>query len=75
MHEKATKPSHVSTADTLWEDLGFTAEEAAVMELKLSLHREIMKEVKRQKLTPKKVAQTLDVQQPQATCFVARSRR
>lgn len=67
MPEKTTKPSHVSTVDTLWEDLGFTPEEAAVMELKLSLHREIMKAVEKQKLTPKKVAQTLDIQQPQAS--------
>ena len=64
MQKKTTDTPHVSTAETLWEDLGFSPDEAAVMELKLALHGEILKEVKRQKLTPKKLAAVLDVQQP-----------
>ncbi len=64
MPEKATKPSHVSTPETLWEDMGFTPEEAAVLELKYTLHSEIEKEIKRQKLTPKEVGRVLDIQQP-----------
>lgn len=59
-----TKSSNESTAETLWEDLGFTPEEAAVMELKYALLREITKEVERRKLTPKQLAQVLDIQQP-----------
>jgi len=67
VRKKITKPSHVSTVDSLWKDLGLTPDEAAVMELKLSLHREIMKEVEKQKLTPKKVGQALGIQQPQVS--------
>jgi len=54
----------ISTADTLWEDLGFSLEEAAVLELKYKLLRELTKEIDRRKLTPKQVAQALDIQQP-----------
>ena len=61
---RTSKPSHISTADTLWEDLGFAAEEAAVLELKYKLLREITKEIDRRKLTPKQVAHVLDIQQP-----------
>lgn len=61
---RTAKPSHVSTADTLWEDMGFSPEEAAVLELKYKLHSEIEKEIKRQKLTPKQVGRVLDIQQP-----------
>jgi len=61
---KMSKPSHVSTAETLWEDLGFTPEESAVLELKYKLLREITKEIGRRKITPKQVAQVLDIQQP-----------
>lgn len=67
MRQKTNKPSHVSTAETLWEDLGFSREEAAVMEVKLLLHGEIMKEVQKQKLTPKALARLLDIQQPHAS--------
>ena len=62
-----TKSAQVSTADTLWEDIGFTPEEAAVLELKYKLLREITKEIARRKLTPKQVAEVLDVQQPQVS--------
>jgi len=61
---KISNTSHISTADTLWEDLGFTPEEAAVLELKYKLLREITKEIDRRKITPKQVAHVLDIQQP-----------
>ena len=61
---KTTKRPDTSTAETLWEDLGFSPEDAAVLELKYKLLREIMKEIDRRKLTPKQVARVLDVQQP-----------
>mgnify|MGYP002626707414 CR=1 FL=1 len=67
MPAKTNKPAHVSTAESLWEDLGFTPEEAAVMELKLTLHNEIMKVVKRRKLTSKDVQELLDISQPKAS--------
>ena len=67
---EATKKSHVSTVETLWEDLGFSADEAAVLELKHTLHSEILKEVERQKLTPKQVGLALDIQQPHVSTLL-----
>jgi len=61
---KTSNTPHISTAETLWEDLGFSPEEAAVLELKYKLLREITKEIDRRKLAPKQVAQALDIQQP-----------
>lgn len=64
MPKGTNKPTHVSTPDTLWEDLGFTPEEAAVERIKTKLHIEITKVVKKRGLTQKEVARILDVQQP-----------
>jgi len=64
MPRKTSKPSHVSTVETLFEDLGFSPEEAAVLRLKTTLHIELMKVVERKKLTPKEVGSILDMQQP-----------
>ena len=63
---RATKTSrpHVSTVDTLFEDIGFSPAEAAVLRLKTTLHLEIMKEVERRRLTQKEVGRILDMQQP-----------
>ena len=58
--------AHVTT-NKLFEDLGFSPEEAAVLELKLKLHIEIMKEIKRQKLTPRKLERILEVPQPRVS--------
>ncbi|MCH8048144.1 MAG: XRE family transcriptional regulator [Planctomycetes bacterium] len=58
--------AHVTT-NKLFEDLGFSPEEAAVLELKLKLHIEIMKEIKRQKITPRKLERVLDVPQPRVS--------
>ena len=66
MPAKKTKPARVSK-DKLFEDLGFTAEEAAVLEFKLTLHNEIMKVVKRKKLTSKQLQKILDIPQPKAS--------
>ena len=66
MHAKTTKPTHVST-DKLFEDLGFSREQAAVLELKLSLHNEIMKVVKKRKLTSRQLEKILDVTQSRAS--------
>ncbi|WP_442485611.1 helix-turn-helix domain-containing protein [Aeoliella sp. SH292] len=62
-----SKSSHVSTSATLWDDLGFSAEEAAVMELKLSLHNEIMKVVERSHLRARDLERVLDISQPRAS--------
>ena len=64
MTKSENTPSHVSTVDTLWEDLGFSPDEAAVLRLKTTLHMELMKVVEKKKLSPKEVGRILDMQQP-----------
>ncbi len=64
MPESRTKPEHVSTAETLFEDLGFSPEEAAVLRLKTTLHNEILKEVDKRGLSQKEISRVLDIQQP-----------
>jgi len=62
---KTAKPKpHVSTVETLFEDIGFSPEEAAVLRLKTTLHIEIMKVVEKRKLSQKEIAKILDIQQP-----------
>ncbi len=63
-NETKSSPSHVSTPDSLFEDLGFSPEESAVMRLKVKLHAELLKVIEKQKLTPKEVAEALNMQQP-----------
>ncbi len=67
MHARANKPTHVSTAATLFEDLGFSPEQAAVLEVKLTLHNELMKVVEKQKLTSRQLEKILDIPQPRAS--------
>ncbi len=64
MPKNANRPTHVSTPDSLWEDLGFSPEEAAVERIKTKLHIELTKVVENRKLTQKEVAKILDIQQP-----------
>jgi predicted XRE-type DNA-binding protein len=63
---KTTKPSHV-TRGNVFKDLGFTAEEAAILELKTRLHLEIMRVIKQRKLTPRQLEKVLDVPQPRVS--------
>lgn len=67
MHARTTKPAHVSTAATLFEDLGMSREQAAVLEVKLALHNELMKVVEKQKLTSRQLEKLLDIPQPRAS--------
>jgi predicted XRE-type DNA-binding protein len=67
MHAKTSKPAHVSTDATLFEDLGFSREQAAVLELKLALHNELMKVVAEQQLTPRQLEKLLDIPQPRVS--------
>lgn len=67
MSKTKSKTNRVSTSETLWEDLGFSAEEAAVMELKLSLHNEIMKVVAKNHLRARDLEKALDISQPRAS--------
>jgi predicted XRE-type DNA-binding protein len=63
---KANKPSHV-TRGNVFEDLGFTAEEAAILRMKSQLHVEIMKVIEKQHLTPRQVEKLLNVPQPRVS--------
>jgi predicted XRE-type DNA-binding protein len=64
--KKANRPAHVSKGNVL-EDLGFSADEAAAMELKIQLHLEIMKVVKRRKLAPRDLVRILAIPQPRVS--------
>jgi predicted XRE-type DNA-binding protein len=67
--KRPTSPTHVSKGNVL-EDLGFSPDEAASIELKLQLHREIMKVVRTRKLTPRQLEKLLDVPQPRVSELV-----
>ena len=62
----ANKPSHVSKGNVI-DDLGFSPEEAASVKLKVELHIEIMKVVKKRKLTPRQLEKLLDIPQPRVS--------
>lgn len=66
MHAKKTEPTHV-TRGNVFEDLGFSSEEAAVLRVKTSLHTEILKAVEKQKLTPRQLEKLLDIPQPRVS--------
>lgn len=66
MHARTNKATHVSM-DNLFEDLGFSKEQAAVLELKLSLHNEIIKVVEKRKLTSRHLEKILDITQSRAS--------
>ncbi len=66
MPPRKNEPSHVSRGE-LFEDLGFTSEEAAVLRVKTILHIEIMKAVEKRKLTPRQLEKLLDIPQPRVS--------
>lgn len=61
-----SQPTHVTT-DKLFENLGFSTEEAAILERKLTLHNEIMKVVAKRKFTSRDIEKLLDISQPKAS--------
>jgi len=63
--DKVTKPT--KSSGNVFEDLGFPAEEAALLQLKTDLKIAIEREVARRKLTPKRLGQELDIQQSQVS--------
>jgi predicted XRE-type DNA-binding protein len=69
MPKKKSKPAHI-TRSNVFEDLGFTAEEAAVLQLKTQLHIEIMRAIRRQKLSRRQLEKVLDVPQPRVSDLV-----
>lgn len=55
------------SSGNVFSDLGFSDEEAALLQLKTELKISIEREVRRRKLTRKDLAKVLDVQQPQVS--------
>jgi predicted XRE-type DNA-binding protein len=60
--DKPTKSS-----GNVFSDLGFTAEEAALLQLKTRLQVEIERIAVKRELTPKALGKVLDIQQPQVS--------
>ena len=56
-----------ATRSNVFEDLGFTAEEAAILQVKTQLHIEIMRAIHQQKLTPRQLEKVLGVPQPRVS--------
>ena len=69
MPRSGNKPTHVSRG-SLFEDLGFSPEEAAILRMKTQLHIEIMRAIEKQRLTPRQLEQVLDVPQPRVSELV-----
>ena len=67
--KKENKPTHVTRAN-VFEDLGFTAEEAAILQMKTQLHIEIMRAIRQQKLSRRQLEKVLDVPQPRVSDLV-----
>jgi predicted XRE-type DNA-binding protein len=55
------------TRGNVFEDLGFTAEEAAILGLKTQLHIEIMRAIRQQKFSPRQLEKVLGVPQPRVS--------
>jgi predicted XRE-type DNA-binding protein len=66
MLKKGNKPSHV-TRGNVFADLGFTAEEAAILRMKTQLHIEIMRVIEKRGLTSRQLEKLLDVPQPRVS--------
>jgi predicted XRE-type DNA-binding protein len=66
MPKKENKLAHVSRKN-VFEDLGFTAEEAAILQLKTQLHIEIMRAIRQQRLTPRQLEIVLGIPQPRVS--------
>ncbi len=69
MPKKKNMPTHVTRSD-VFEDLGFTAEDAAILQLKTQLHIEIMRAIRQQKFSPRQLEKVLDVPQPRVSDLV-----
>ena len=69
MIKNGNKPSHVSRSD-VFEDLGFSPEEAAILRMKTQLHIEIMRAIEKKGLTPRQLEKVLDVPQPRVSELV-----
>lgn len=66
MPKNKNKPAHVSKGN-VFEDLGFSPEEAAVLRMKTQLHIEIMRAIEKRGLTARQLEKVLDVPQPRVS--------
>lgn len=64
--KQKSKPTHI-TEGSVFEDLGFSSEEAAVLRLKTTLYAEIVKVVEKRKLSGRDLEKLLDVPQPRVS--------
>lgn len=69
MPRSGSKPSHISRGN-VFEDLGFSPEEAAILRMKTQLHIEIMRVIEQKRLTPRQLEKVLDVPQPRVSELV-----
>lgn len=69
MPKKGNKPAHV-TRGNVFEDLGFSSEEAAILRMKTQLHIEIMDVIEKKGLTPRQLEKLLDIPQPRVSELV-----
>jgi predicted XRE-type DNA-binding protein len=76
MPKNGSKPAHASRGN-VFEDLGFSPEEAAVLRtktqlrMKSQLHTEIMRAIEQRGLTPRQLEKVLDVPQPRVSELVS----
>ncbi len=66
MPRTSRKPAHVTT-DNIFEDLGFSPDEAAVLRMKTAMHMEIMRVVEERGLSRRDLERLLDVPQPRVS--------
>jgi len=66
MLRNGNKATHFSRVN-VFEDLGFSPEEAAILRMKTQLHVEIMRAIERRGLTPRQLEKVLDVPQPRVS--------
>jgi len=69
MPRNGNKRSQVSRRN-VFEDLGFSPEEAAILRMKTQLHIEIMRAIEKRGLTPRQLEKVLDVPQPRVSELV-----
>lgn len=67
MPKKSNVSKPTKSSGNVFEDLGFSPEEASLLQLKTDLKIAIEREVVRNKLTPKKLSLLLDIQQSQVS--------
>lgn len=66
MPKNGSKPSRVMRGN-VFEDLGFSPEEAAILQMKTQLHIEIMRAIEKKKLTPRQLEKALNIPQPRVS--------